>query len=72
MTIGQKKIYKISNAPLANHSKPSTVVYIQRTQEEFLAFFELNYGPYSARLQQAMMMAVTFVMTDGLLDHTAS
>ena len=72
MTIGQKNKYKISNAPLANYSRPSTVVYIQRTQEEFLAFFEPNFGPYSARLRQAMMTAVTFVMTDGLLDHTAS
>ena len=72
MTIGQKNKNKKSNAPLANYSRPSTVVYIQRTQEEFLAFFEPNFGPYSARLRQAMMTAVTFVMTNGLLDHTAS
>ena len=72
MTIGQKNKNKKSNAPLANYSKPSTVLYIQRTQEDILAFFEPNYSPYSARLRQAMMTAVTFIMTDGLLDHTVS
>ena len=45
MTIRQKKNYKISNVPLVNHSKPSTRVFIWRTQEEFLAFWSQIAAP---------------------------